>query len=247
VLQLVASLALAVTALPSMGAEVAVLKNGFAIRHERHEVIGATTRLFLSSSEHSGYVDIASESIGSFEPDETPVVAATAAGTPAIAQPVGNADYIKAASEKHRIDRALIESIIHAESAFNPKAVSRKGAKGLMQLMPSTAAELGVSDVFDPRTNVDAGTRYLQQLLIKYNNNLAKALAAYNAGPLWVEQYNGVPPFRETHNYVRRVITEFNRKKLAEPGAQTLAFKPAHRSSKTTAKTAAGSSSSGQR
>jgi soluble lytic murein transglycosylase-like protein len=239
---------IAAVSLPGWCAELAVLKNGFAIRHERREVIGPTTRLFLSSSEHSGYVDIPSERIGSFEIDETPA--------PAIEEPGGAGartqattvdDYIKAASEKHRIDRALIESVIHAESSFNPKAVSRKGAKGLMQLMPGTAAELGVTDIFDPRANVEGGTRYLQQLLIKYNNNLAKALAAYNAGPLRVEQYRGVPPFRETHDYVARVITEFNNKKLAEQGAQSSSAKPKVRQlSKSRKHSATGSTSSGR-
>ena len=250
-LQVGVVLALTSAALPAVCAELAVLKNGFTIRHERREVIGATTRLFLSASEHSGYVDIVTDRIGSFEPDETPAIMAPAAGTSAVAQPVTVDDYIKAASEKHRIDRALIESVIHAESSFNPKAVSPKGAKGLMQLMPATAAELGVNNVFDPQANVDGGTRYLQQLLIKYNNNLAKALAAYNAGPHRVEQYQGVPPYRETHAYVAKIITEFNRKKLAETGAQPAAAlkKPARTTaeSKPVAKPTAGASSGGQR
>ena len=249
-LQIGLVLAITSAALPAACAELAVLKNGFTIRHERREVIGPTTRLFLSSSEHSGYVDVVTDRIGSFEPDETPTLTAPAAGTSAVTQPVTVEDYIKAASEKHRIDRALIESVIHAESSFNPKAVSPKGAKGLMQLMPATAAELGVNNVFDPQANVDGGTRYLQQLLIKYNNNLAKALAAYNAGPHRVEQYQGVPPYRETHAYVAKIITEFNRKKLAETGAQPAAPKKSARAtakSKPVTKPTAGAGSGGQR
>lgn len=237
--------ALASIALPAFCAEVAVLDNGFSIRHERRELLGATTRLYLSASEHSGYIDVSTERIASFEPDET---AAAPTASPSVAvpapQPSTVDDVIKAASEKHRIDRALIESVIHAESSFNPNAISPKGARGLMQLMPTTAAALGVGDAFDPQANVDGGTRYLQQLLIKYNNDLAKALAAYNAGPHRVQQYNGVPPYRETHQYVSRVITEFNRKKLAEAGAQPVASKQA---TKKPAKSAAGSTSSGQR
>jgi len=250
-LQIGVALALTSAALPAVCAEVAVLKNGFTIRHERHEIIGPTTRLFLSSSEHSGYVDIVTDRIGSFEPDDTPAVPPPTGVVSPVGQPISVDDYIKAASEKHRIDRALIESVIHAESSFNPKAVSRKGAKGLMQLMPATAAELGVNNVFDPQANVDGGTRYLQQLLIKYNNNLAKALAAYNAGPHRVEQYQGVPPYRETHAYVAKIITEFNRKKLAEADAQPAA--PPKKSvrtpakSKPLAKPTAGASSGGQR
>src|SRR5262249_23875533 len=143
---------------------------------------------------------------------------------------------------------ALIESVIHAESSFNPNAVSPKGAQGLMQLMPGTAAELGVNNAFDPRSNVEGGTRYLQQLLIQYNNDLAKALAAYNAGPHRVQQYNGIPPYRETQNYVSKIITDFNRKKIAEGVVPPPApAKPSKRkTAKSPAKSTAGSSSSGQ-
>ena len=106
--------------------------------------------------------------------------------------------------------------MIRAESGNNPRAVSRKGAQGLMQLMPQTASNLGVKNSFDPAENVDGGVRYLRELLLQYNGDAAKALAAYNAGPQRVQQYNGVPPYRETHAYVARVITDYNRKKLAD-------------------------------
>ena len=106
--------------------------------------------------------------------------------------------------------------MIHAESANNPRAVSRKGARGLMQLMPATASSLGVKNSFDPADNVDGGVRYLRELLLQYNGDAAKALAAYNAGPQRVQQYKGVPPYRETHAYVARVINDYNRKKLAQ-------------------------------
>jgi len=125
-------------------------------------------------------------------------------------------DAVNAASEKHQIYPDLITSVIHAESGFNPHAVSPQGARGLMQLMPQTAGKLGVNNPFDPASNVDGGTRYLRQLLMFYNDDMAKALAAYNAGPARVAQYHGVPPYHETHLYVARVITDFNRKKLAE-------------------------------
>jgi soluble lytic murein transglycosylase-like protein len=120
------------------------------------------------------------------------------------------------ASSRHSIDPDLISSVIHAESNFNPKALSPKGAQGLMQLMPGTASRLGVNDAFQPDANIDAGTRYLRELLLRYNDDLPKALAAYNAGPQRVEQYRGVPPYRETHAYVARVIRDFNRKKQAQ-------------------------------
>jgi soluble lytic murein transglycosylase-like protein len=254
-LQLALAVALIGVALPSVCAEVAVLDNGFSIRHERREVIGDITRLYLSASEHSGYIDVPTARIGSIEPDDAPPtpdapatpVISTDAAAPAASPPGTVDDFIKAASEKHRIDRALIESVIHAESRFKPNAVSPKGAQGLMQLMPDTAAALGVNNAFDPRSNVEAGTRYLQQLLIQYNGDLAKALAAYNAGPHRVQQYNGIPPYRETQNYVSNIINDFNRKKIAEGVVPPPP--PAKHSKRKSAKTSAkstGSSSSGQ-
>jgi soluble lytic murein transglycosylase-like protein len=112
----------------------------------------------------------------------------------------------------------LISSVIAAESNFNAKAVSRKNARGLMQLMPETAAKLGVRNVFDPQENIDAGTRYLGNLLQRYQNDLSLALAAYNAGPERVQQYGRVPPFAETLSYVRRVQRTYQSSKSAAGG-----------------------------
>jgi soluble lytic murein transglycosylase-like protein len=123
---------------------------------------------------------------------------------------------VNSASAAHHLDPDLVNSVIHAESGFNTRAVSPKGARGLMQLMPSTASQLGVRDAFDPETNVEGGSRYLRELLERYNFDLVKALAAYNAGPLRVEQYQGVPPFRETRAYVARIVHEYNTKKIAQ-------------------------------
>jgi soluble lytic murein transglycosylase-like protein len=103
--------------------------------------------------------------------------------------------------------------VVHAESGGQVKAVSRTGARGLMQLMPGTASELGVKDAFVADQNVEGGTKYLDALLTRYHDNIALALAAYNAGPGAVDKYHGVPPFRETRAYVSRVIREFNRRK----------------------------------
>ena len=123
---------------------------------------------------------------------------------------------VSAASTRNQVDADFIASVIRAESANNPRAVSRKGAQGLMQLMPQTASKLGVKNSFDPAENVDGGVRYLRELLLLYDNDMIKTLAAYNAGPQRVQQYKGLPPYRETHAYVARVIKDYNRKKLAK-------------------------------
>jgi soluble lytic murein transglycosylase-like protein len=190
--------------------EIAMLRNGFSIRHERHEEIGAITRLYLSA-DGSNYADVPTEQIEHFEKDLFTAQPATITSNPDILNQA-----IAASSERHRIDPDLITSVIHAESSFNPHAISPKGAQGLMQLMPQTASRLGVNDPFDPQANVEGGTRYLRELLVRYNFDLIKALAAYNAGPLRVEQYGGVPPYRETRAYVARIVRDFNSKKIAE-------------------------------
>jgi len=116
------------------------------------------------------------------------------------------ADEIDRASSDHDVDPALVRAVIHAESAFNPYAVSPKGARGLMQLMPATARMLGVKNSFSPGSNIWGGTKYLAQLLRRFQNE-AHAIAAYNAGEVPVNKYNGVPPYSETREYVRRVLS----------------------------------------
>ena len=211
--QVVAGAALLAVSVYGFAADNAVLCNGFSIRHERREVIGQVTRLYLSRDDASGYVDVRNEEIDRFEPDLTPAPEAATLQLP---------DVVGSASHRYHLDPDLVNSVIRAESDFNPKAVSRKGAMGLMQLEPRTAAQLGVSDPFDPETNVDGGTRYLRELLVRYNFDLVKALAAYNAGPQRVEQYHGVPPYHETRAYVAKIVRDFNRKKLAEQKAAQL-------------------------
>jgi soluble lytic murein transglycosylase-like protein len=123
---------------------------------------------------------------------------------------------VASASGHYRLDPDLVNSVIKAESGFNTRAVSPKGAQGLMQLMPGTASQLGVPNAFDPRANVEGGTKYLRELLERYDFDLVKALAAYNAGPQRVEQYRGVPPYYETRAYVARIVRDFNKKKMAQ-------------------------------
>ncbi|HXE72196.1 MAG TPA: lytic transglycosylase domain-containing protein [Candidatus Nitrosotenuis sp.] len=117
---------------------------------------------------------------------------------------------IREAAQKYNLDEALIRAVIRQESGFNPQATSPCGAMGLMQLMPGTAADMGVTDAYDPRQNIMGGARYLRQMLDTFGGNLTKAVAAYNAGPGNVQQYGGVPPFEETQNYVACVL-EFYR------------------------------------
>lgn len=192
-------------------AEMANLRNGFSIRHEHHETVGETTRLYMSTAPDSGYVDVPSAQIESFEPaPPEPQAQAVLPHTTDLKT------LVDSASDRHQVDADLIASVIRAESANNPRAVSRKGAQGLMQIMPGTASQLGVKNSLDPAENIDGGVRYLRDLLLLYNNDMVKALAAYNAGPQRVQQYKGVPPYPETHAYVARIVKDFNRKKLAE-------------------------------
>ncbi len=216
--QFVFLLAAILLASVSFASQIAILKNGFSIRHERRAEMGNMTRLY-TDGDASSYVDIPTEDIDHFEIDTTP--AAQPAVPAAVARPAqtpsANIDQIVGqASQVHKIDPDFINSVIRAESGFNVRAVSPKGAQGLMQLMPGTATNLGVNNAFDPRANVDGGTRYLRFLLEKYNYDVAKALAAYNAGPKRVDQYHGIPPYYETRAYVARIIRDYNRKKLVE-------------------------------
>ena len=210
---------LAMCSASTFSAELAVLRNGEAIRHEHHEIIGQVTRLYLGDAA-GNYVDIPLDQIIRFEQAEEPPTPPAPAPPPQVlppARPATIGDMVSAASSRNRVDPDLVISVIHAESNFDPRAISPKGAQGLMQLMPKTAANLGVSNPMDPAANVEGGTRYLSELLAQYNNDIIKALAAYNAGPERVDQYHGLPPYRETINYVSRIVRDFNSLKLGSP------------------------------
>jgi len=230
--------------------QIANLRNGFSIHFDRKEQGAKSTRLYTST----GYLDIATDQITSFEQDEAPIapeplaaivpapqptsqplatqppinqplakpslptpVASNLTAPPSTATQAFDLDQVvREASRRNRLDPDFVRSVISAESNFKIHAVSRKGALGLMQLMPATAAQLGVADPFDPRANVEAGTAHLSALLDLYNNDPIKALAAYNAGAHRVKQYNGVPPYHETRAYISKIVRDFNAKKRAQ-------------------------------
>jgi soluble lytic murein transglycosylase-like protein len=187
--------------------EIAELSNGFSIRHRTREMRDGLVRLYIDDQK-SSFVDIPADQIVSyaFEPDSLPPPRPSAPAK-------STGQIVSEASAKHGVDSDFILSVIKQESAGNALAVSPAGARGLMQLMPGTASKLGVSDSFSPEQNVLGGALYLRELLERYNGNAVKALAAYNAGPGAVDRYNGVPPYRETRQYVQRVIRDYNKSK----------------------------------
>jgi len=196
-------LALLTAASAAVAGEYAVLTTGARLRADRHETENGKVRLYSGT----GYVEMDSSRIQAFEAVEDPAPAASPAPAPAaeVSKPAATpAQLADAAAIKYGLPPSLVRSVMSAESAGRQKAVSPKGAIGLMQLMPGTAKDLGVNP-HDPVENVDGGTRYLRDLLVKYDFRLWHALAAYNAGPGAVEKYNGIPPYRETINYVNRI------------------------------------------
>jgi hypothetical protein len=197
---------LSVSACACFAGETATLRNGFTIHYQRRELRGEVARLYILESTDS-FVDVPTEDILEIETDTAPPAAPKAkpeTGRPA--HPINLEEALSAASNRYHVSPDLLRSVIRAESGFNPNARSVKGAQGLMQLMPETAARMGVRNAMDPEENLQGGARFLRELLGRYKNDLPKALAAYNAGPERVEQYHGVPPYPETIAYVMRVL-----------------------------------------
>jgi soluble lytic murein transglycosylase-like protein len=234
-LQVAALSCLALTQ-PVRAAEHITLHNGFEVLCHHHAQVDGRVRLYLTAGEDN-YIEFPPAEIAAVEtvpdPPAPPDAAAPLAAAPAIAPnasltPADLNEMLAAAGHEHNLDVDLLASLVKAESNGNARAVSRSGARGLMQLMPGTAAQLGVEDSFKPDQNVRGGSTYLDALLTRYHDNLALALAAYNAGPQAVDKYHGIPPYRETRAYVARVIHEFNRRVLAREAQtrQALASKP---------------------
>ena len=195
----------------AMAGEYAVLANGARLYAERHESDSGKLTLFTKT----GSTEMDAALVVRFEPEDyaPPQVdarAPTVAVGPPAAKSVSTAELVDNAARKYGLPPAFVRAVVAVESGYQTNAVSPKGAIGLMQLMPATARELGA----DPRIaeqNVDAGTRYLRDLLLKYDNHAYHALAAYNAGPGAVEKYHGVPPYRETQNYILNVLRHWQK------------------------------------
>jgi soluble lytic murein transglycosylase-like protein len=211
-------------ALPAAAGEYAVLANGQRIHAERHEADGGLIRLITAT----GSIEFPAAQVKGFEVEEyvppAPVAPAQTAAPnpqrePASASNLSAQEIIDRAAERAGLPPAIVHSVAKAESGYHKNAVSPKGAIGLMQLMPATAATLN-ADPYDPLQNAEAGAQYLAQLLEKYKDDphqVTKALAAYNAGPGAVDKYHGVPPYRETVNYVNRVVTDYNKRTAQKP------------------------------
>ena len=220
-------------------AERLTLANGFDLVCDHHALVQGRIRVYPKAAAED-YVELSPDAIRGVEtvpdPPAEPTVEHTESAGPAPAsKPAVPVDarltaadlhqLLAKAGSEHNVDEDLLASVVKAESGGNAHAVSHAGARGLMQLMPGTAQQLGVSNSFAPDENVRGGTAYLDELLTRYHDNIVLALAAYNAGPEAVDRYRGIPPYHETRLYVARVIHEFNRRVMArERLARSLAM-----------------------
>jgi hypothetical protein len=196
-----ATLAVAVLALSggAARAEIALLSSGQTLKLDSHRAEGDQVVLLLRGG---GEMGVPAWAVQGFVPDEV---------LDEIELPGGGdvREIARAAARRHGLPAELVLAVVGVESGFRPEAVSPKGAQGLMQLMPGTSRELGVADPFDPEQNVDGGVRHLGALLTLYDGDLTRALAAYNAGQGAVARHGGVPPYRETRAYVRKVLARY--------------------------------------
>jgi len=205
------SVVLLACAAPSARAEYIVLRSGQRLAVTGYQILGDKYRLQMKG----GTAEIPVEQVAAIEPEE---IFTSVPPVEISKEPFG--DLIRAAAQRYSVDADLITSVIAAESNFDPKAISRRDARGLMQLLPTTAARLGVKNIFDPQENIEAGTHYLSDLLQLYKKDLSLTLAAYNAGPERVQQYGKrVPPFAETVSYIRRVQKTYQQRKASGPSA----------------------------
>ena len=205
-----AGLVLAISlAEPCSAVETVYFKNGRSLVVEGHQSTGSRTALVLKGN---GQMEVESEWIQEFGPTEETQTPAQISKDLLIPNPPTSysleelQQLVRESARKFDLDEKLLISMIRAESNFDPLAVSNRGAQGLMQLMPETALAYKVKDPFNPRENLEAGAKYLKDLLLQFNQNLVLALAAYNAGPTSVASFSGIPPFPETNRYVRKVL-----------------------------------------
>jgi soluble lytic murein transglycosylase-like protein len=205
---------LLLAAVPAAKADYVVLRSGQRLDVSSYQLLGDTYRLQLAG----GVAEIPASEVVRIEPEE--VFSSSVSSAAPEAPAFGN--LIHSAAMRYGVDEQLIISVISAESDFNPRAISPRNARGLMQLLPETARRLGVRNAFDPKQNIEAGTRYLRDLLLRYNNDLGLALAAYNAGPQTVERYGHIPPYAETISYVRRIRREYAHRKAAQQGTSAV-------------------------
>jgi len=190
---------------PNACADYLVLRSGARLNVSAYQLVGDRYRIQING----GSAEIAAAEVVAIGPEEIFVAAPR---LPLMQAPFG--ELIQTAAQKYGVDADLLFSVIAAESNFNSKAISRRGARGLMQLLPATATRLGVTDIFDPAQNIDAGTRYLRDLMARYQGDLVLTLAAYNAGPGAVQRYGHVPPYNETISYVRAIRKTYAERKL---------------------------------
>jgi hypothetical protein len=197
--------AIVLASAPLAQAEIAVLENGMTLKVAARRSEGEILFLELTGG---GEVGVPAATVRGFVPDEV-----LDEVSPRAAEGGDLRALVAEAARRHGLDPALVLAVVSVESGFRPDAVSPKGARGLMQLMPATAASLGVADPLDPTANVDGGARHLRGLVARYGGDLQKALAAYNAGEGAVDQHGGVPPYSETRSYVSKVLGRYRAKR----------------------------------